>query len=176
MVKDRYNCKPYSKLFPVNYNCPGQIAVAGDKAELAELMQKASASGGRAVEIAVSGAFHSPFMDEAARKLEEDLKTVTVSAPRIPVYSDYTADLYGANPAEIRTLLTQQVNRPVRWRRILERMSADGVDTFIEAGPGKTLSGLVKKTLSGVRIFHVEDESTLLDAVKALHTKEDVSC
>ncbi len=91
-----------------------------------------------------------------------------MKAPSLPVYSDYTASLYGNDEAQIRENIVQQVSNPVRWQKILENMRAAGVDTYVETGPGKVLSGLVRKTLSGVSIYHVEDAETLRQAVSAL--------
>ena len=161
-------CSRYSRIYPVNYNCPGQVSVAGDKEELAAFCKEAASEGARAVPLAVSGAFHSPFMAEAGSRLQETVKSVTLHAPKIPVYSNYTADLYGADAGAVRENIVKQVSNPVRWQKILENMRASGIDTFVEAGPGKVLSGLVRKTLPGVRIYHVEDAETLHQAVTDL--------
>jgi [acyl-carrier-protein] S-malonyltransferase len=169
-------CGKHKNVYPVNYNCPGQVATAGDKAELEILAKEVFEAGGRAVSVAVSGAFHSPFMDEAAEKLKNDLESVTINAPRIPIYSDYTAEYYSDAAEQIRSNVVNQVNHPVLWRRIIEKMYAGGADIFIEVGPGKTLSGLVKKTLSDVRIFHVEDSLTLRDTLGALKKEGNSEC
>lgn len=161
-------CSHYKQVYPVNYNCPGQVSVAGDKAELEPLCKEVTALGGRAVPLAVSGAFHSPFMREAGAHLQQVISAVPVSAPAVPVYSDYTAALYGAKEDGIRENIIQQVSNPVRWKKILEDMHSQGVDTFLEVGPGKVLSGLVRKTLSDVSIYHVEDADTLAKVVSAL--------
>ena len=158
-------CSRYSRIYPVNYNCPGQVSVAGDKEELAAFCKEAAAEGARAVPLAVSGAFHSPFMAEAGDRLRETVQSVALHTPKIPVYSDYTAVPYGEDPETTRDNIVKQVSSPVRWQKILENMCADGFDTFVEAGPGKVLSGLVKKTLPGARIYHVEDAETLNQAV-----------
>lgn len=161
-------CGRYQRVYPVNYNCPGQLTVAGEKQELELFCKEAAETGARVVPLAVSGAFHSPFMSPAAGELKNILKNTAVHAPKIKIYSNYTAEPYGSDEDGIRKNIVMQVSHPVRWQKILEQMSKDGVDVFIEAGPGKVLSGLVKKTLSGVRIFHVEDADTLQEAVSAL--------
>lgn len=161
-------CSRYQRVFPVNYNCPGQVSVAGDKQEMEDFCKAVVAEGGRAVPLAVSGAFHSPFMKEAGTKLQKAIQSVNLKASAVPIYSDYTASLYGSDGNQIRENIVKQVSNPVLWQKILEKMNADGVDTYIEVGPGKVLSGLVKKTLSGVKIFHVEDADTLQQAVSAL--------
>lgn len=161
-------CGHFKRVYPVNYNCPGQVSVAGDKQEMENFCKEIVEAGGRAVPLAVSGAFHSPFMAEAGEKLKKTVASVKVNAPAVPVYSDYTASLYGTDVNLIRENIIKQVSNPVLWQKILEKMHDDGVDTFIEVGPGKVLSGLVRKTLSDVKIFHVEDADTMQQAVSAL--------
>ncbi len=158
-------CREFSQVWPVNYNCPGQLVVAGEKEELSRFCARVSEVGGRAVPLAVSGAFHSPFMESAAKTLEEELKKLSLHAPRLPVYANFTGKPYGE---EAEKLLCAQVKSPVRWQETLEALKAQGADTFIECGPGKTLSGLVKKTLKDVTILRVEDEETLKATVAAL--------
>lgn len=154
-------CGKYDNVYPVNYNCPGQVAVAGGKAELKKLCEDVSKQGGRAVMLNVSGAFHSPFMDEAVKDIKDYLIKTEVNAPEIPIYSNYRAALYTDNAESIRENICMQVNNPVLWRKTIEDMASKGVDTFIETGAGKVLYGLVRKTLKGVKIYHVEDAETL---------------
>ncbi|HEX2986207.1 MAG TPA: ACP S-malonyltransferase [Caproiciproducens sp.] len=161
-------CGRYSRVYPVNYNCPGQVTVAGDQEELEPFCGEIAAAGGRAVPLAVSGAFHSPFMESAGVKLCGALAGIAINSPEIPVYSNYTAEPYESDPAQTCENIIMQVSHPVLWQKILEKMSAQGADTFVEVGPGKVLSGLVKKTLSGVAIYHVEDADTLEKTVAAL--------
>ena len=161
-------CAGFSQVYPVNYNCPGQIAVAGEKNQLADLCRAVQEAGGKAVPLAVSGAFHSPFMDKAAEKMAQHLENVPVCAPHLPLYANLTADLYGSDDAGIRKNIAQQINHPVRWQAILENMAAQGVTTFIEAGAGKTLTGLVKKTVPGAKAMHVENAATLASAISSL--------
>lgn len=161
-------CSHYHHVYPVNYNCPGQVSVAGDKTELDSLCKEVAAENGRAVPLAVSGAFHSPFMKTAGEQLKKTIEEVPVKKPSLPVYSDCTALLYGNDEVQIRENIVLQVSNPVRWQKILENMRAAGVDIFIETGPGKVLSGLVRKTLPGVAIYHVEDAETLRQAVSAI--------
>ena len=169
-------CTRFSRVYPVNYNCPGQVAVAGEKEELGRFCEAVAEAGGRAVPLAVSGAFHSPFMSPAVSELEQVLASAPVAAPSVTVYSDYTAQPYPAGQNEIRKNIAMQVNHPVLWRRILESMYAQGIDTFVEAGPGKVLSSLVKKTLPSAAAVHVEDAATLEKAVAGLMRKEDKEC
>lgn len=169
-------CRRCGSVYPVNYNCPGQVAVAGEETDLKRLCAVAAEAGGRAVPLTVGGAFHSPFMSPAVSELERELKSVPLAPPAVPVYSDYTAAPYPSGPEEIRRNIAMQVNHPVLWKKILKDMDAQGIDTFIEAGPGKVLSGLVKKTLPAARIYHVEDGDTLREAVSGLVRKEEKGC
>ncbi len=161
-------CKEFSQVWPVNYNCPGQLVVAGEKEGLSRFCARVAEAGGKAVPLAVSGGFHSPFMESAAKELAEALAETAVEEPRLPVYANFHGEPYDADSA--RELLVKQVKSPVRWQETLEALAARGTDTFIECGPGKTLSGLVKKALKDVTILRVEDAETLQAAVNALQS------
>lgn len=158
-------CAKYKQVYPVNYNCPGQLVVAGAAEELALFRSDVKAAGGKAIPLAVSGGFHSPFMAEAAKQFGEELTNYTFKTPSIPIYSNYTAETYGDN---IKELLKKQIENPVRWQKIIENMMAAGADTFIEVGPGKTLSGLIAKISKEVRLLHVEDKESLINTIKAV--------
>ncbi|MCH5186924.1 MAG: ACP S-malonyltransferase [Oscillospiraceae bacterium] len=157
--------KKYDKMYPVNYNCPGQLVVAGAKAELEAFSADIKAAGGRALPLAVSGGFHSPFMDGAADRLYAELKEMNFAEPEIPIYSNFTAEKYSGNAAE---LLREQIRNPVQWQKIVENMIADGVDTFVEVGPGKTLSGLIAKINKDVKVYNVENKETLEAAAASI--------
>ena len=144
--------------YPANYNCPGQLVAAGEEGALSSLRKSAAAAGGRAVRLAVSGAFHSPLMREASDGLAEDLGRCAFREPALPLYSNATARPYGGNAAELVAL---QVKSPVLWQRTIETMIADGFDTFVEAGPGTTLSGLIRRISGDARTFGVEDRQGL---------------
>lgn len=157
-------CGKYGHVWPVNYNCPGQISVAGLKEELPALCADVKAAGGRAVPLKVAGAFHSPLMSDAAEAFGEAVRAADLKTPEITLYSDYAAAPY-APPFD--ELLSKQICSPVRWETIVRRMAAAGADTFIELGPGKTLCGLISKTLGdSARVFHVEDAASLNDAAE----------
>lgn len=136
-------CKKYNKAWPVNYNCPGQTVVAASEDEIDALCEDVKAEKGKAVKLAVSGAFHSPFMESASKGLAEYLDGITLSEPTIPVYANLTAKPYTLSDA--KELLAKQVMNPVKWQTTVENLIAEGADTFIEVGVGKTLVGLVKK-------------------------------
>lgn len=156
-------CSKYEHLYPVNYNCPGQTSVSGLKSELSEFSIDVKKAGGRAIPIRVKGIFHSPFMAEAAEKFGNELDNFNVSDPEIPLYSDYTANIYDK---EYKMLLSKQICNPVKWQTIIENMIDKGIDTFIEIGPGKTLCGLIKKINPNVRIFNIEDSESLNNTVR----------
>ncbi len=160
-------CAGFEKVWPVNYNCPGQLVCAGEKSQIEAFCGKVAEAGGKAVPLAVSGGFHSPFMESASQTLCEVLEPMELSEARVPVYANYTAQPYDGSAKE---LLTQQVKNPVQWQETVERLVELGVDTFIECGPGKTLCGLIRKTAKGVKTLNVQDGETLqaaLEAVKA---------
>ncbi len=158
-------CAGFEKVWPVNYNCPGQLVCAGEKSQIEEFCQKVAEIGGKAVPLAVSGGFHSPFMESASQALKEVLEPMELSAPQVPVYANYTAQPYDQTAKE---LLTQQVKNPVRWQETVETLHSLGVDTFIECGPGKTLCGLIRKTVKGVKVMNVQDGESLQAAVEAV--------
>ena len=145
-------CAKYEQMYPVNFNCPGQTTVSGDAKEVEDFALAVKEAGGRAKILKVSGAFHSPFMSEAAAGFGKVLDEAAISSPAIPVYANYTGLPYDS---EIRGILAAQINNPVQWEKSVRQMIEDGADTFIEIGPGKTLCGLIKRISSDVRLFHV---------------------
>ncbi|MGN0977139.1 MAG: ACP S-malonyltransferase [Faecousia sp.] len=151
-------CKQFPGVYPVNYNCPGQVTVAGLKSEMPAFSAAVKTAGGRALPLKVSGGFHSPFMAEAAESFGKALETVAFSAPMIPLYSNVTGLPYGEN---FKELLQKQICSPVRWESIIRNMIASGADTFVEVGPGNVLQGLIKKIDPTVRTFGVSDGETL---------------
>ena len=143
-----------------NYNCPGQIVITGQK-EAVELAGTRLADEGarRVVPLKVSGPFHSKMLAGAGAKLGEALEPVTIHPAQIPYITNVTAD-YVTDPSQVKDYLIRQVSSPVRWQQSVERMIADGADTFIEIGPGKTLSGFLRKInreLKAVSIDKLED-------------------
>lgn len=145
----------------VNLNCPGQVVIAGDVAGLraAEPLLKA-AGARRVVPIPVSAPFHSSLMIPAGKRLAEDLDKVSVADPQIPVVANVSADLVCSGP-EIKESLIRQVYSPVRWEECVLKLISLGADTFVEVGPGRVLSGLIKKISREVTILNVEDRVSL---------------
>jgi [acyl-carrier-protein] S-malonyltransferase len=159
-------CAQYENAYPVNYNCVGQTVVALAKEVQEGFCKAVQAQGGRAVPLAVSGGFHSPFMDEASKQLEIELQNSAVQTPNLPVYANATAKLYGTDIEDIKATIAAQVNSPVYWQKTIENMIADGITTFIEVGAGKTLCGLIKKISPQIRVLNVEKQMDLEAVVK----------
>lgn len=151
-----------------NYNCPGQIVISGEKAAVEDACEKLKAAGAkRAVMLNVSGPFHSGMLADAGEKLGEVLSQVELHEPQIPYVANVTAQ-YVKSAAEVKELLTRQVSSSVRWQQSVEAMIADGVDTFIEIGPGKTLAGFMRKISRDVKTLNVEKLEDIGKAVEAL--------
>ena len=159
--------------WPVNYNSPMQTVVAGSPVACEKLDELVREAGGRAMKVAVSGAFHSPYMADAAAGLAAALDGNEPAAMRVPVLANRTARPYPADPKAAAELLSAQVANPVRWTDTIRAMAEDGVDTFVEVGPGKTLSGLVKRTLEGACIYNVETPEELEAAASALLDRKE---
>lgn len=139
-----------------NYNCPGQIVITGEESAVQAAAQKLTEAGAkRCVPLNVSGPFHSPLLTGAGEKLAKELENVEVQNIRVPYIANVTAD-YVTDKADVKPLLQKQVSSSVKWQQTVERMIADGVDTFIEIGPGKTLSGFMRKINKDMKVYNVE--------------------
>lgn len=144
-----------------NYNCPGQIVISGKTSAVSQAAEHLKAAGAkRCVPLQVSGPFHSDMLKGAGKKLAEVLKPVTFYEHAIPYVTNVTAE-YVTGTKDVKDLLQRQVSSSVRWQQSVERMILDGVDQFIEIGPGKTLSGFVKKISKEVKISNVQTVSDL---------------
>ncbi len=153
---------------PANYNCPGQIVISGEKKAVEEAMKMAEDSGAkRALPLAVSVPSHCSLMNSAAEKLSELLYSIKLAAPQIPVVNNADA-LFLNNTSAIKNSLVRQINSPLLWEDSVNQMIEKGVDTFIEVGPKKVLSGLVKRINTGVKIYNVEDSKSLDETLSAI--------
>lgn len=151
-----------------NYNCPGQIVISGKKEAVEAACEKLKAAGAkRTVMLNVSGPFHSRMLTEAGEKLGRVLENVEVHTPVIPYVANVTA-AYVTDAAQVKPLLTRQVSSSVRWQQSVEAMIADGVDTFIEIGPGKTLAGFMRKINRTVKVLNIEKLEDVDKVVSAL--------
>ncbi len=145
----------------VNLNCPGQVVVAGDSAGLKAAQVLAKEAGAkRFVPLPVSAPFHSSLMVPAGEKLAGDLAKIVINDPEVKVVANVSAD-YVRTASEVREALIKQVYSPVRWEESIRRLISDGVNTFIEIGPGKVLSGLIKKISREVKVYNIEDQASL---------------
>ncbi len=156
--------KDIADVWIANYNCPGQIVISGKKEAVELACEKLKEAGAkRTVMLNVSGPFHSGMLAEAGEKLGEFLENVEISDPQIPYVANVTAS-YVTDKAEVKSLLARQVSSSVRWEQSVRAMLADGVDTFVEIGPGKTLAGFMRKITRDAKVVNIE---TLQD-VRAL--------
>ncbi len=150
-----------------NFNSPGQIVISGDIVAVRQAMEEAKEKGAkRAVELVVSGAFHSPLMEGAAEGLAEALKKAEIKDARVPVYTNVQAAPAIKN-SEIKNLLFKQLTHPVRWEEIIVNMSSDEIGEFYELGPGKVLTGLnkrINRELSSTAIGTLSEIESLKNA------------
>lgn len=140
----------YEGLYPVNFNCPGNITVSGLSERMSAFSAEVKAAGGRALPLKVRGAFHSPFMAEAATAFGAQLEKVELGRAGTTLYSNVTARPYDTDPAE---LLAKQITSAVQWERLIGNMIASGIDTFIEIGPGRTLTNMIRKIDPNVKAY-----------------------
>lgn len=160
MIKEDY-------VVPANYNSLVQTVVSGTTEGVDKLLMLAEKKGIRATKLAVSAPFHCKLMEPAAKVLESKLEETVIYEANIPVYLNYTGETLKTSEQTKKMLVYQSYNA-VQWVKTLQNMKADGVDTFIECGPGKTLTGLVKKTLKDVTVLRVENLKTLNETLDKL--------
>lgn len=157
-----------------NYNCPGQTVITGEAKSVAEAGEALKAKGARRVlPLKVSGPFHSKMLTGAGEKLGLTLEKVTLSDPETPYITNVTAE-YVTSKEQVKELLTAQVSSSVLWQQSVERMIADGVDTFVEIGPGKTLCGFLRKIDRNVKGVGIEKLEELNKTIELL--KEEPTC
>lgn len=161
-------CAGLDRAYPVNYNCPGQIVVSCASETLTALTAEVKAAGGRALPLKVSGGFHSPFMREAAVEFASVLSGAKISAPSVTLYSNATGKPYANDTEAIRDLLSKQIVSPVRWEDTIRDMISCGIDTFVEIGPGKTLSGLISKTDASVKTMQACGAAEIEEVINSL--------
>jgi [acyl-carrier-protein] S-malonyltransferase len=156
---------------PANFNCPGQIVIGGEIEAVKAASEKAKEKGAKVMPLSVSAPFHTSMLKPAADKLEEELKNIELGSVKTPIITNVTADYVGSKE-EVKELLKKQVMSSVLWENTIKRMLDDGVDTFIELGPGKVLSGFVKKIDRKVKVVNIEDIKSLEKAVETLNSQE----
>lgn len=150
----------FGEVFVANYNCPGQTVITGEAGAVDRASAACKEAGAkRVIPLKVSGPFHSPLLQEAGQKLAKALEKTAITEPKIGYLSNVTAD-YVTEPEKIRSLLALQVCHPVCWQQTVERLIADGADEFVEIGPGKSLTGFLRKInrdVTSVSIDKLED-------------------
>lgn len=151
-----------------NINSPGQIVIAGHRTAVERAVKAAAERGGKkSVLLPVSAPFHSALMKPAADRLAAELERVAVSAPKFPIVRNVDAGVT-TSAEDVKPFLVRQVASPVRWAECVERLSREGAGAFLEVGPGRVLTGLLKRTLDGVRGLPVEDPASLDKALATL--------
>lgn len=151
-----------------NYNCPGQAVISGEEAAVQKAAESLKAAGAkRCVPLKVSGPFHSSMLEGAGKKLAAELEHVHIGEILTPYVSNVTAD-YVTDKEAVKGLLERQVSSSVRWQQSVERMAADGVDTFIEIGPKKTLTAFLKKIAPKAAGYHVDTVGDMEALIEAL--------
>ena len=158
-------CEKFENVYPVNFNSPVQTVVSGDKAQIEEFKKAMENVKCRIVDLPVSGAFHSPYMQSASDSFEKVLSDFAIGECSIPVYGNLTSLPYGE---DVKGYMAKQIVSPVKWQETVENMIKDGITTFIEVGAGKTLSGLIKKISPDVKVYNVSDAESLQATVKAV--------
>jgi malonyl CoA-acyl carrier protein transacylase len=162
-----YDVKDVGIVEPANYNCPGQLSIAGEIKALEKAVELAKVKGAKkAVMLPVSAPFHCSMLKEAGIKLEGDLKQIYTYDMSVPVITNVTADYLKMD--EVKKMLVRQVSSPVLWEQSIRRMIEDEVDTFIEIGPGKTLTGFMKRIDKTKKALNFEDMGTLVKLLSSL--------
>ena len=153
---------------PANFNCPGQVVIAGEVAAVEKACVLAKEAGAkRALPLAVSAPFHCSMLKPAGEALSQALQSVTIGKPEMPVVSNVTGSIIGPE-ADVRELLVQQVSSPVRWEACVRTLLANGVDTFVEIGPGKVLAGFIKKIDKDAVVHSADGAESIRDTIAAL--------
>ena len=147
-------------LAPANFNCPGQIVIAGHSKAVERAIDRVKQEGKKAVLLPVSAPFHSPLMKPAGERLEKALEQVSVSDLKIPVVTNVEAEV-NTSKDRVKGLLVAQVSSPVRWEESMRKMIGKGVEQVLEIGPGKVLSGLMKRIDNRIETRNLEDLQTL---------------
>ncbi len=167
------NIEEFEQVQVANYNCPGQIVISGETEQVRQAADKLKEAGAkRALMLNVSGPFHSDLLAGAGDKLKKVLNEIEIAKPKIPYVANVNAS-YVTEQDKIQSLLVKQVSNSVRWQQSVEAMAADGVDTFIEIGPGRTLAGFNKKIgkaigkeLTTYNVAVMEDIDKVVEALK----------
>ena len=156
-----------------NYNCPGQVVITGEVDAIRESVSIAKALGGLCIPLKVSGPFHSSLYEEASFKYYESIRDIEINEPKKVMYSNVLGKPYSKQD-DIRDLLRKQIMSPVLFEDSINHMLDQGIDTFIELGPGKTLSGFVKKIDKKANVYNMEDLDTLKSTVEKIKSEGEI--
>lgn len=170
LLKEAYK---FGVVEAANYNCPGQVVITGEVDAIRESVSIAKALGGLCIPLKVSGPFHSSLYEEASFKYYESIKDVEINEPKKVMYSNVLGKPYSKQD-DIRDLLRKQIMSPVLFEDSINHMLDQGIDTFIELGPGKTLSGFVKKIDKKANVYNIEDLDTLKSTVEKIKSEGEI--
>ncbi len=158
-------CATVGEMYVTNINAPKTAVVAGNPDKMADFQAACKAAGGASILLAVSGGFHSPLMGSAPAEFAPVVGAATLNEPQIPVYANCTAEPYAGDMAE---LLVRQISEAVQWHSTILNMARDGIDTFVEVGPGKSLTTFVKKILPEATLLKCDTAETVEEVAQAL--------
>lgn len=153
----------YTQVYPVNFNCPGNISVSGDAEQILAFSEDVKQAGGRAIPLKVKAAFHSPYMEPASKTFAKIVDDINFKKSELELYSNLTSKPYGE---DVKGLLAKQICNPVLWEDIIRNMINSGIDTFIEIGPGKTLTNMISKISTEVKVYSISNIEQILLEVK----------
>ena len=156
-----------------NYNCPGQIVITGEEEAVAKASEKLKEAGAkRILPLQVSGPFHCEMLKGAGERLSEVLEKISLQEIKIPYVSNVTAQMV-TEREQVKELLVRQVSSPVRWQQCVETMIENGVDTFVEIGPGRTLSGFMRKINRNVTVMNIQTVEDFLKVTEKLRERRE---
>ena len=169
-------CKQVKSGFvvPANYNCKGQIAISGEKEAVEEAARLVTEAGAKRVMVLkTAGPFHTEKLQESSKALREELENITIYKPNTKIVKNLDGKVYKEND-DIRDILAKHITSPVRFGETIENMLEQGIDTFIEIGPGKTLSGFVKRTPTNkeIKIFSINNIASLENTIKSIKEEQ----
>lgn len=157
---------------PANFNCPGQIVISGEREAINEMISLAKEEGAKkVVELKTSGPFHTKMLEQASNELRKELNNINISSFETKVVKNIDGKEYTSED-DVKDILARHITNPVRFEECIKTMINMGVDTFIEIGPGKTLSGFVKRTNKDVNIFNINNVETLEKTLDELNKGE----
>ncbi|MFA7205094.1 MAG: ACP S-malonyltransferase [Saccharofermentanales bacterium] len=163
-------CESIGDVWAVNFNCPGQTVISGRPESVDRVVSRIKACGGRAIELSVSGAFHSPLMKNAADKASGYLKCIELNEPVTPIYSNTNGERI--NKEDLPGIITEQICSPVFWEKTVRAMYRDGIRTFVEIGPGEVLSGLIRRMFPDTVTCSISDTAGLERFIETIGAKE----